>query len=149
MDAVRYSLDVLGDLEGIPIVYTSLARTDTIQTEIEFAAFRALLEPYQKRQWIWALDCRGMSAKQLLNTAFIKRIGGLIEADHTKSLRAVWILNPNTWIRTVLSLFGTNGKATLLPTERLELFVSLHKAGCAHTLIDRFLQLTASSTLGC
>lgn len=127
------------------MMYTAPARGDSIRTDAEFAGFRMLLEPFRARPWIWVFDCRGMTAKHFMNTAFIKRMGSLLESDHAASLRAVWILNPNTWIRAALSLFGSGDKAQLLPTERLELFVRLQKVGCSHALVDRFLAVIAPS----
>lgn len=121
-------MEHIGDHQGVPILYGSIAGTDG----------RLDLSSVRGRPWIWVLDCHGMTARQCLDVSAIRAIGTQIEREHAATLRGVWILNPNSWIRAAVGLFGS-AKVTMLPSDRLELFVHLQRAGITHATVDRFL----------
>ena len=136
--AGRYSFEYWGVHKGIPLYYTSPAAAAQIKTDAEFAGFKALLDPLQTKPWIWLFDCRGMKTEHYLNIHFVKKMAYTIEHDHAQSLQVVWVLNMDSWLRRMASLFGRK-KVVPLPTDRLELLVQMQQEGCPEDVIDRML----------
>lgn len=136
----RYSFDVIGEHQGAAILYTNPARADPIRGDAGFAGFKALLEPYRTRPWIWLFDCRGMTAAHALNVEFVKRLSRTLDSEHAGSLQRVWILNMNSWLRGILALFSSQ-KVRALTTDRLETLVTLQKEQYSHRTIDVFLSI--------
>jgi len=135
----RYSLDVLGVHEGTTLLYTAPAKADELTTEEQFEGFRALLAPYMGRPWIWVFDGGGMTTRHYTNLAFCKRMYALITTEHKQSLQSVWFLNMNPWLRGVLQIFPVSKPLVQLPTERLEMFVTMQRKGLPAPVIDTLL----------
>jgi hypothetical protein len=119
---------------GIPIYYTAATRI----TSLDFSSFKPYLDANREKPWIWALDCYDMTSIFLTNIGFIQCMASTIRTQHASSLQAVWVLNINTWMENLLGLMGTE-KVTIIPPNRLELFVFLQKAGCSTETVDRLL----------
>lgn len=130
----------MGQHKGADVIYTAPAQADLITTDEHFAEFKTHMDPYQQRPWIWIFDCRGMTSAHYTNIRFCRALYKVLTTEHKESLQAVWILNINTWMRAVLSLFHLT-KVSVLPAERLELFVTMQRAGLADGLIDELLNL--------
>jgi hypothetical protein len=133
-----YSFDSWGVHNGQRIYYTSTTSTGTAD---DFDGFKALIdrESLLQKSWIWVFDCHGMKTTDYTNVGFVHRMKHMIEVEHAKSLKAVWILNINGWMRSMLALFGPT-KVQVLPADRLEMLVQLQKAACPVPLVDSLLR---------
>ena len=138
MTTQRYSFNYFGAHKGVPLYYTAPATVAAIKTDAEFAGFKALLDPLQSKPWIWVFDCRGMKTEHYMNIGFVKKMAHTIEHEHGHSLQAVWVLNMDSWLLRMASLFGRK-KVVPLPTDRLELLVNMQQEGCPDDIIDRML----------
>jgi hypothetical protein len=134
----QYSFDFYGTHKGVPLYYTSPAAAALIKSDADFAGFKALLDPLKTKPWIWIFDCRGMKTEHYMNINFVRKMAHTIEHEHATSLQAVWVLNMDSWMRKMATLFGRK-KIVPLPTERLELFVHMQKEGCPHDVVDRMI----------
>lgn len=140
MATPRYSFDVIGEHQGATVIYTNPARADPIRGDAGFAGFKALLDPYRTRPWIWLFDCRGMTATHALNMDFVKRLSRTLDSEHAGSLQRVWILNMNSWLRGILTLFPSQ-KVRTLTSDRLETLVTLQQEQYSHRVIDAVLSI--------
>lgn len=132
-------LQAIGEFEGATLLYTAPAKTDDLRTEEQFRAFRTLLEPYRSRPWIWIFDGGGMTARHYANMTFCKQMYKILDTEHKQSLQGVWILNLNTWLRSVIQIFPASKPVTWLPAERLELFVTMQRKGVSSRIVDILL----------
>jgi hypothetical protein len=138
----RYSLDVLGVHEGSTLLYTAPAKADELTTKEQLEGFRALLAPYIAKPWIWIFDGGGMTVRHYTNLNFCTRMYSLITTEHNRSLQSVWFLNMNPWLRGVLQIFPISKPIVQLPTERLEMFVSMQRKGVPSSVIDTLISLS-------
>ena len=139
----RYCFRSIGQHEAADIMYTAPAQADLITADEHFAGFKARMDPYRTRKWIWILDCRGMTSAHFMTLHLCRTLYKVLTTEHVESLQAVWVLNINPWVRAMLSLFHLT-KVSVLPTERLELFVTMQRIGLAHDMIDRLLEMVAT-----
>jgi len=140
---VRYSFDIIGEHNGATLIYTNPSRADILRSDTDIAGFRSCFAPYQSRPWIWVVDCAGMTAAHVANQRFMRAIYTMIETEHATSLQHVWLLNMNMIMRAVLQMFPAK-RLTVLPRERLEIFVSLQRAGYSHAVVDLFLTIAGA-----
>ena len=140
----RYSFKQIGiHADGrTSVLYTAPAEADIVTTDADLAGFKSLMDPYRASPWIWVFDCRGMKMAHYTNMRFCRALHHILTTEHSTSLQAVWILNINTWLRGVLGFFPLN-KAIILPSERLELFIQMKKAGVPDTLVNQLLDAIA------
>jgi hypothetical protein len=140
----RYSFDVIGEHNGAVLIYTCPSRVDIPNSDTDIAGFRACFAPYMARPWIWIVDCAGMTAVHVANQRFVRAIYNMIETEHATSLQHVWLLNMNSIMRAVLHMFPAK-RLTVLPRDRLEIFVALQRAGYSHATVDLFLAIAGIS----
>lgn len=78
---------------GCTYIYTAPAQAEHITTPEQFAIFKAHLEPYRTKHWVWIMDCCGMSTAHYMNTTFSRLMMTCLATEHADSLQVVWILN--------------------------------------------------------
>lgn len=127
---------LIGQLGSIPLYYTAPALLPRIRTDEDFARMKTYLDRI-KTKWIWIVDCSGLTMDYCTNIRHIQRLADILRGEHADKLQDTWMLHVNTWVRGLLTLFAT--EATFLSSDRLELFVQLQRAGCAHTTVDFLL----------
>ncbi len=132
----------IGTLGDATIYYTPIRQVKQIGTEADFADFKKQLDTITG-SWIWVVDCAGVKLEQLLNIRLAQRIATLLRAEHADRLKDSWIMHMNGWLRSVLSLFKAT--ATVLGSDRLELFVQLQRIGCSHQTVDFLLAAAATA----
>lgn len=138
-DSGQVMLQSIGEHEGCVLLYTAPARvTDTV-TDEHFKIFCKLVEPYRNRPWIWVLDGAKMGPKHYTNISYCKKLYLLLAKEHKESLKGVWVLNLNAWIRGMIKLFPTAKPVSCLPTDRLELFVTMQHKGVSSRIVDVLL----------
>jgi len=131
--------DVVGEHNGATIIYTNPTRS----MDMDIASFRTCFEPYRNRPWIWIVDCAGLTAAHVGNLKLVRAIVQLIDVEHAASLQHVWLVNMNTFVRPLLQMFPQR-RTTVLPRDRLEIFVLLQRAGYSHKNVDLFLTIAAT-----
>jgi hypothetical protein len=134
-----YSFESWGIHNDKQLFYTTAVTEKSAKTASEFDEFKRLMDPLVKKPWIWIFDCKNMKAVDFTNVGFIYQMKAMIEANHSTSLKAIWILNINGWMRSTLALFGPV-IVQILPTERLEMLVYLQHSGYAPSLTDALLR---------
>lgn len=140
----RYPLEILGTHDSATLLYTAPARADHIRTEEQFQGFKTLLDPYRNRPWIWIFDGAGMNMSHIADLGFCKRMYKLLHEEHRESLRAVWMLNTNRLLQGIVQLFPATKPVHVLPSDRLELLVTMQNAGVATATLDRLLHIVRS-----
>lgn len=128
------SVNIVGEHNGATLIYSSPSKT----TDTEF---RASLVPYKARPWIWIVDC---TRANVSNITLIQSLHRIIEVEHAASLQHVWLVNMNALVRPLLQMFPTQ-RVSVLPRDRLEIFVLLQRAGFSHTNVDLFLAIVDSA----
>lgn len=136
---VRYSLDVLGSHQGITLVYTAPAKGDLIRTTAELTGFLDLLRPHASSPWIWIVDCAGMTTAHYTNLEMCQRVYELLKTEYQQTLRGLWLMRTNTWMKGLLKIFKMPVPIQHLPKDRLELLVTMQKAAVPDTIINRLL----------
>lgn len=128
---------LVGILKGdIPLYYTAPALLPKVRTDEDFARLKAHLDRI-KGKWIWIVDCSGLTLDYCTNIRYVQRLAEILRTEHVNTLQDTWMLHVNTWVRGLLTLFAT--EVTHLSSDRLELFVQLQRAGCAHKTVDFLL----------
>jgi hypothetical protein len=76
-----------------------------------------------------------MLLKHVTSIQFSSSVSNIIVKEHNDSLQAIWILQPNHWVKGTLKLlraiFGAESmkKIHLMEGDKLELYVSLEQKG--------------------
>jgi hypothetical protein len=133
---------LIGTLNGVPLYYTAPALLPRVRTEEDFNRMKVYLDQI-KTKWIWIVDCSGLTLDYCTNMRYIQRLADILRGEHADKLQNTWMLHVNSWVRGLLKLFGT--EAFYLSSDRLELFVQLQRAGCAHTTADFLLAKVAAT----
>jgi hypothetical protein len=133
---------LIGSIRDIPLYYTAPAALPKVRTDAEFDALMAYLRRI-KTKWIWIVDCSGLTMEYCANIRYAQRLAETLRTEHAYTLQATWMLHVNPWVRGLLTLFAT--EVTHLSPDKLELFVQLQRAGCAHKTVDFLLTKVKSS----
>jgi hypothetical protein len=124
------SVKVVGEHNGATLIYS-------IPTKISETEFCTSLAPYKGRPWIWIINCKGANVS---NLSLIQSLYRIIEVEHAASLQHVWLVNMNVLVRPLLQMLPTQ-RVSVLPHDRLEIFVLLQRAGFSHVNVDLFLAI--------
>lgn len=131
-----HSFTPFGKFGDANLFYTAPARVlDYKESEEKIINFKKHLDTAKGTPWIWVFDCGGMQMKHYSSTNYTRRLAQILANEHEGVLQAIWIIRPNTWIKTVLkflkSLFKTPllNKVKIKEGEKLELYISLEKEG--------------------
>jgi hypothetical protein len=127
---------LIGHVDGTPLYFTAPALLPRVRSDEDFIRMKSYLDQI-KTKWIWIVDCSGLTLDYCTNIRHIQRLADTLRGEHADKLQGTWMLHINTWVRSLLTLFGT--EATFLSSDRLELFVQLQRAGCAHSTVDFLL----------
>lgn len=121
----------------IPMFYSAPTQT---HTEVDVERFITRLTPLQTTPWIWILDCR--ASWITLNPVVINRLKHVFEQQHASSLQTVWVVNISGWMRGLFGMLtaGTK-KVRFLPSEPLELFVTMTKEGYPSDVVAQLLEV--------
>jgi hypothetical protein len=126
----------IGVVRDIPMYYTAPALLPRVRTDEDYNRLKAHLDQI-KGKWIWIVDCSGLTLDYCTNIRYVQRLADTLRKEHADKLQDTWMLHLNTWVRGLLTLFATD--VTHLSSDRLELFVQLQRAGCAHRTVDFLL----------
>ena len=107
--------------KGIHVLYTEFARADNLQTEEDLLGLFRLLDTYTDRKWVWIIDFKDMTYSKCMCLSYISRLVAHMQEVHATSLDTIYILNVNTWVQTLLSLFATKKVRILAPDETTQI----------------------------
>lgn len=135
----RYSLDVLGVHQGVTLVYTAPAKGDLLRTTAELTGFLDLLRQHAATPWIWIVDCVGMTTAHYTNLEMCQRVYELLTTEYQQTLRGLWLMHSNAWMKGLLKIFKMPVPIQHLPKDRLELLVTMQHAAVPDPIINRLL----------
>jgi len=126
-----------GSLNGMSLYYTSPVKSlEIIDNPEKFVYFKAHLEQAKAEgKWIWIFDCADMRNEHFVSIDFTKNLFKEISENQLNSLMGIWVIHPNTWMRTSISvvtpLFKKEviSKIKVVEGNRLELISNLEKLG--------------------
>jgi len=131
-----HSFEHVGTINGIELFYTSPARAlDYKETQETFGYYKNHIDVAKKNKWIWIVDCDGMKMKHYSSIDIIKKLIQMLLEEHKGLLQSIWIIHPNTWIKTAMTLLKpflkkeTVEKVQVIEGDKIELYVSLEKKG--------------------
>lgn len=127
---------LIGIVRDVPLYYTAPAQLPKVRSDADFDRMKAYLDQI-KGKWVWIVDCSGLTMDYCTNIRFAQRLADVLRKEHADRLQVTWMLHVNPWVRGLLSLFST--EVVHLSSDRLELFVQLQRAGCAHRTVDFLL----------
>ena len=133
MEPVFKHIGMIGD---VPLYYTAPAHLPKVRSDVDFDRMKAYLDQI-KTKWIWIVDCSGLTLDYCTNIRYAQRLADVLRKEHVDRLQVTWMLHVNPWVRGLLTLFST--EVLHLSPDRLELFVQLQRAGCAHRTVDFLL----------
>jgi hypothetical protein len=138
-----HSFTHFGAVNGIELFYTSPARAhDYKETEETFNYYKMHINAAKNSKWIWIVDCEGMKMKHYSSIDIIKKLIQMLLDEHKGALQSIWIIHPNTWIKTAVALMkpflkkDTLEKIQVINGEKLELYVALEQRGFKGTPLN-------------
>jgi len=127
-----HSFVEFGGLAGAKLFYTAPAKTEDFNedgTKLKNISTHVseIGEP-----WIWVVDCGNMEMKHYTEISFNIGVLNLLSSD--PNLKAVWVIRPNIWIRTTISILQTISSSEVLRDiifyePGLPMYISLKAAG--------------------
>ena len=131
-----HSFTYFGKSDDANLFLTVPARVlDYKESEEKIINFKKHLDTAKGSPWIWVFDCGNMQMKHYSSLNYSRRLAQILANEHDETLKAIWILRPNMWMKGVLKFLKTIFKAGLfnkvkiLEGEKLELYVGLEKEG--------------------
>jgi len=125
-----------GQIGDVSLYYTAPSRArDYKESPVQLANMKLHLDSTKPHKWMLFVDCRGMLLKHVTSIQFSSSVSNIIVKEHNDSLQAIWILQPNHWVKGTLKLlraiFGAESmkKIHLMEGDKLELYVSLEQKG--------------------
>jgi hypothetical protein len=125
-----------GAVNGINLFYTSPARAiDYKETAETFNYYKTHIDSAKNNKWIWMVDCEGMQMKHYSSIEIIKKLIQMILDEHKGLLQSIWIIHPNTWIKTALMLIrqflnkDIYEKIQMIDGDKMEVYLALEKRG--------------------
>lgn len=127
------NFSTVGDIH---YVYSSPAKSlDYKESDTNMQNFKKHLNTMKGKRWIWVFDCAHMEMKHYSSFDYMKKLATILVQDHSANLDAIYIVHPNSWMRTSIQLLqklfsnSVCKKIHVLAGEKLELYVALEKAG--------------------
>jgi hypothetical protein len=143
-DSMKYIFKQVGMHNGHPVLYTEPAAMELIRTRADFTGFCALINQYIDHKWYWIVNCRAMGLQHILDIQYVFRLYKLIKKQHANSLVQMWLFNLNPFCHKML-IFLPEPRACHMPTDRLELLVTMQQEKATHALTDFCLDLLKAS----
>jgi hypothetical protein len=131
-----HSFNYFGAAQGTSYYYTSPSRArDYKETPDTFTYYKLHINNAKTGQWAWVIDCAGMQTKHYSSMEIIKNMIKILLEEHKGFLQKIYIIHPNTWIKTAMTLMKpflkkeTVEKINIIEGEKLELLIALEKIG--------------------
>jgi hypothetical protein len=126
-------------LQGdLTLVYTAPAlSTDLVETPHTILHHKAHLDT-MKGPWIWIIDFAKMEAKHYISIHLTQKLATLLNKEHSQTLKAIYLVNPNFWLRNTIKLAKTvltsdlEKKVTLIDSDGAGMLLQLGSQGIQH-----------------
>jgi hypothetical protein len=108
INPLSHSFVKFGQKGAIGYWYTAAGEAEElVDTPEKFGFFRLHMnQAKQDAHWIWVFDCAGMTNRHYTSLDFMKRLVGALCDEHAEILDAIWIVNPNMWIRAAVMIMS-------------------------------------------
>jgi hypothetical protein len=115
-------------------IYTNPGRAlEYKETPENIENFKRHFKSLKGKRWTWVFDCADMEMKHYTSFDFAKQLAKILIEEHRHTLETIYIVRPNAWIRTTVSILqtfipeGLCKKVRILNGEGIELFAELQK----------------------
>lgn len=140
IDPKFHSFAKIGQLHTANLFYTAPAKAKDMNNDgSKFANMQLHIQnDTEGKPWIWIVDCANMNMSHFTEMSFNLKFMKLLSQDAT--LKEVWIMRPNTWIKTTTGLLKNLNKGNVLNVfnsvkyidgSNIEIFNTLQKYGLA------------------
>ena len=91
-----------------------------------------------KGPWIWIIDFAKMDAKHYISMGLTHKLATLLTKEHSQTLKAIYLINPNFWLRNTIKLAKTvltsdlERKVTLIDSDGTGMLLELGSLGIQH-----------------
>jgi len=93
-----------GSQGDVDLVYSAPARArETKETALTFQKHTAHLDQMKGRRWVWVIDFAKMETRHYSSMNLTHKLIKLITEEHLGGLHAIFLVNPNFWLRTTMS----------------------------------------------
>ena len=134
----HHSFMPFGLQEDLTLVYTSPAlSTDLIETPNTILHHKAHFDT-MKGPWIWIIDFAKMDAKHYISIGLTQKLAMLLNKEHSQTLKGIYLINPNFWLRNTIKLAKTvltsdlEKKVTLIDSNGTGMLLELGSLGIQH-----------------
>ena len=130
-----HSFIKLGVVGSSNIFYTAPAKVKDINKDgTKFSNMKLHIQnDTEGKPWIWLVDCINMKMAHYTEMSFNIQIMNLL--SHEPTLKEVWILRPNAWVKTTtgvlikISKINILNKLTYFEGSNIEIFNKLQTSG--------------------
>ena len=99
-----HSFTPFGIQDNITLVYTAPALSTVVkETEKTILQHRAHLDT-MKEKWIWIIDFAKMEIGHYISLDLTQKLAKILLADHREKLCAIYLINPNFWLRNTIKM---------------------------------------------
>lgn len=106
---------------------------ETIDSVEKYEALKAHMDIAKAdTQWIWVFNCTNMRTHHHTPLKFMQLLVKSLSAEHGDSLKEIWFVNPNVWIKTTIQLLRPFvhkkilSKITFIPDMGAEFIIKLN-----------------------
>lgn len=131
-----HSFTPFGTHQGSKLIFTSPARAlDVKETEEKIVNIKKHLDTVKECSWIWVFDFGHMQMKHYSSLRYILKLAEILNKEHDTSLKEIWVLRPNQWLQTMLTIskglinLKLLQKLTIFDGKTLDLYLNLQKFG--------------------
>jgi len=135
-----HSFNYFGTIADRKYYYTSPARArDYKETSETLTYYKLHINNAKTGEWVWIIDCAGME--------IIKNMVKVLLDEHNGFLQKIYIIHPNTWIKTAMTVMKpflkreTLDKILIIEGEKVELIVALEKLGLKGAALNWLLSV--------
>jgi hypothetical protein len=129
-----HSFFKFGQKDDVAYWYTSpVDAVETVDSLEKYEALKVHMEIVKADvQWIWVFNCTNMRAHHHTPLKFMQLLVKSLSAEHGDSLKEIWFVNPNMWIKTTIQLLRPFvhkkflSKITFIPDMGVEFITKLN-----------------------
>jgi len=115
-----HSFEIFGEQKGVTLVYSAPARSrETKETSRTILSHKAHLDQMIGRPWIWIIDFAQMEHRHYTSVGLARKLIAIINNEHSANLVAIYLVNPNFWLRGTISVLKHLVSKNLYPKIRL------------------------------
>jgi hypothetical protein len=108
-----HSFIKFGEVSSSTLFYTAPAKAkDNNKDGTKFSNMKLHIQSdTEGKPWIWVVDCANMKMVHYTEMSFNIQLMNLL--SHEPTLKEVWVLRPNTWIKTTAAILRKMNKTNI------------------------------------